>query len=181
MYWLVTLEDEIRVSPEKLGEEIEKAVEKSIKEVYEGATHRDVGIFLSLVKVEEIKEGKIYPEDPAVHFPSRFTMLVWKPVDKEVVEGEVIDVTEFGVFVRIGAVDGLVHISQVMDDYVSYDAKNSMLVGKNTKKSLKEGDKVRARIISISMKEENKIGLTMRQPGLGALHWLEREKKKGEV
>ncbi len=181
MYWLVTLEDEIRVSPEKLGEEIEKAVEKSIKEAYEGTTHREAGIFLSLVKVEEIGEGKIYPEDPAVHFPSRFIMLVWKPVDKEVVEGEVIDVTEFGVFVRIGAVDGLVHISQVMDDYVSYDAKNSMLVGKNTKKSLKEGDKVRARIISISMKEENKIGLTMRQPGLGALHWLEREKKEGEA
>ncbi len=179
MYWLVTLEDEIRVSPEKLGEEIEKAVEKSIKETYEGTTHREAGIFLSLVKVEEIGEGKIYPEDPAVHFPARFTMLVWKPVDKEVVEGEVVDVTEFGVFVRIGAADGLVHISQVMDDYVSYDAKNSMLVGKNTKKTLKEGDKVRARIISISMKEENKIGLTMRQPGLGALHWLEREKKEG--
>jgi len=37
---------------------------------------------------------------------------------------------------------------------------------------VKVGDKVRARIISISMKEQSKIGLTMRQPFLGSLKWI---------
>jgi DNA-directed RNA polymerase subunit E' len=96
----------------------------------------------------------------------------------ELVYGEVIDNTEFGSFVRIGPLDGLVHISQIMDDFVSYDSKNSVFLGKETKKTLKEGDKVRARIISISYAEQQKIGLTMRQPGLGNLIWLEEEKKK---
>ena len=90
-----------------------------------------------------------------------------------------IDNTEFGSFVRIGPMDGLIHISQLIDDFVSYDNKNSVFLGKETKRTLKEGDKVRARIIAVSFgKEENKIGLTMRQTGLGALQWLEEEKKK---
>jgi len=70
-----------------------------------------------------------------------------------------------------------------MDDYVSYDEKNSQFVGKQTRKVLKEGDLVRARVISISLKEQSKLGLTMRQPFLGALKWIEtqdEEKQKGK-
>ena len=102
------------------------------------------------------------------------------PREHEIVEGEVVDITEFGAFIRIGAIDGLVHISQVMDDYVSYDEKNSQLAGRESRRILKQGDGVRARIISISFKEQNKIGLTMRQPYLGALHWSEKPIEKKE-
>ncbi len=178
MYWIATVQDTIRVAPEDLEKDTEQAVRESISKAYEGVVHPKIGVFLAVDEVLEIGEGKVLPEDPGVHFPCKFRILVWKPVEREIVEGEVVDVTEFGVFVRIGAIDGLVHISQIMDDYVSYDEKNSMLVGKSTKKTLKEGDRVRARVISVSLKEESKIGLTMRQPGLGALQWLEKERKE---
>ncbi len=177
MYWIFEVEDEVRVAPHRLGTDIKKAVEESIEESYGGKILPEFGVFLALKEVKEIGEGKIYPEDGGVYFPCRFEIVTWKPVDKEIVEGEVVDVTDFGAFVRIGALDGLVHISQIMDDYVSYDEKNSMLVGRNSKKTLKVGDVVRARVISISYKEENKVGLTMRQPRLGALHWIEKESK----
>jgi DNA-directed RNA polymerase subunit E' len=78
----------------------------------------------------------------------------------------------------MGPMDGLVHISQLMDDYVSYDGKNGLFLGKETKRTLKKGDKVRARIISISMNEQHKIGLTMRQIGLGSMNWIEEERRK---
>ena len=66
-----------------------------------------------------------------------------------------------------------------MDDFVSFDNKSSVFLGKESKRTLKEGDLVRARIIAVSFgKEENKLGLTMRQTGLGSLAWLEEEKKK---
>jgi len=98
------------------------------------------------------------------------------------VEGEVVDVVEFGIFVRLGPLDGLVHISQIMDDYVSYDPKNEMMVGRDTGKIIKKGDIVRARIIAVSLRETkkrgSKIALTMRQPGLGKIEWIEEEKKK---
>jgi len=72
----------------------------------------------------------------------------------------------------------MAHISQIMNDYVSYDKKNSILVGRDTRKVLKEGDLVRVRIISIAYTKDNRVGVTMRQPGLGALRWLEEEEKK---
>src|SRR4030042_1001794 len=98
----------------------------------------------------------------------------------EVVKGQVIDITGFGVFVRMGPVDGMVHVSQLMDDFVSYDSKNSIFLGRDSKRILKEGDVVRARIVSVSMGPDRqyKIGLTTRQPGLGSLSWLDKDRGK---
>ena len=111
-----------------------------------------------------------------------FKLLVFKPELHEVIIGEVVDNTQFGSFIRIGPLDGLVHISQIMDDFVSYDEKNSMFSGRQTKRTLKLGDAVRARVIGVSLgkKVQNKVTLTMRQPFLGSLTWIEEEKKKKE-
>ncbi|NOZ81958.1 MAG: DNA-directed RNA polymerase [Candidatus Micrarchaeota archaeon] len=174
MYHIVRVEDDISVPPSKFDLPVEEAVKESISEKFEGMIKNDIGVILSVVTVEEIGDGKVLPEDGSVHYPVVFKLLTWLPKEQEVVEGEVVDITEFGAFIRIGPVDGLVHISQVMDDFVSYDEKNSQLTGKTSKKVLKEGDAVRARIISVSLKEQNKVGLTMRQPNLGALRWLNK-------
>ena len=114
-------------------------------------------------------------------------MLVFKPKMQEIVEGEVVEIVAFGAFVAIGPLDGLLHISQITDEYISYDEKGEKLVTKDTGKTLGEGDKLRARIVAISLNEmdpgDSKIGLTMRQPGLGKLEWIEEERekeKKGE-
>jgi DNA-directed RNA polymerase subunit E' len=73
---------------------------------------------------------------------------------------------------------GMIHISQTMEDFVSF-SKSGSLTGKDGKKSLNKGDSCIARIIAISYKgEEPKIGLTMRQPGLGKLEWVKAEKAK---
>ncbi|NIO44231.1 MAG: DNA-directed RNA polymerase [Candidatus Aenigmarchaeota archaeon] len=175
MYQIVSVEDEIPVSPEKLNLNVEEAVKESLEEKFEGNINYNIGVILAVIEIEEIKEGFILPGDPSVHYPVKFKLLTWMPKDREIVQGEVVDITEFGAFIRCGALDGLAHISQVMDDYVSYDEKNSQLIGKQTRKMLKEGDKVRARIISISFKEQSKLGLTMRQPLLGNLKWLTEE------
>jgi DNA-directed RNA polymerase subunit E' len=163
--------------------ETEKAIKESLEEKFEGKFSNDIGIVLAITKIEKVDEGRVLPGKPDVHYPVVFKALAWIPKDKEIVEGIVVDITEFGIFVRCGALDGLVHVSQVMDDYVSYDEKNSQFVGKQSRKVLKEGDLVRARIISISLKEQSKLGLTMRQPFLGALKWLEsaeEDKQKGK-
>ncbi|MEM5790938.1 MAG: DNA-directed RNA polymerase [Candidatus Aenigmatarchaeota archaeon] len=179
MYRILTVESRIRVPPEKLGKDVKKSIKESIAEQLEGSIDSRLGVILAVVSVDEVGEGKILPGDPGVHYQAKFKILTFKPEVNELVYGEVIDNTEFGSFVRIGPLDGLVHISQLMDDFVSYDAKNSVFLGKQTRKTLKEGDRVIARIIASSVgKEENKLGLTMRQAGLGAIHWLEEEKKK---
>ena len=182
MYRIATIEDRIRVPPEKLGVDVTKALRAAISEQMEGVLNSRLGMVLSVVAIDKIGEGKIMANDPGVYYECEFRLLSFKPEMNEVVEGEIIDNTEFGAFVRMGPMDGLVHISQLMDDFVSFDAKNSVFLGKESKRTLKEGDMVRARVISASFGSgDNKVGLTMRQSGLGGLTWIEDEKRKHKV
>lgn len=176
MYTLVKVRDKIRVPPHLFGEDLAKAVESVIKDEYEGALAKNAGILILLKNVEEIGEGIILPEDGAVYYDTLFEMVAWEPLMHEVVEGTITEVREFGIFIRMGPIDGLVHVSQVMDDFVNYSKAGSLL-GKQSGISLKVGDSVRGRIIAVSMKskESGKIGLTMRQAGLGRLDVIQQE------
>ncbi|MBI4009632.1 MAG: DNA-directed RNA polymerase [Candidatus Aenigmarchaeota archaeon] len=178
MYRITTVSDRIRVPPEKFTSNLKESVKQSIKEKLVGILDPRVGIILSVIDIEKVGEGKIMANDPGVYYMATFKLLTYKPELHELVHGEVVDNAEYGSFVRIGPMDGLIHISQLMDDFVSYDNKNSVFLGKETKRTLKEGDKVKARIISVSFTEQNKVGLTMRQTGLGSVAWIEAEKKK---
>ncbi|MEM7819318.1 MAG: DNA-directed RNA polymerase [Candidatus Aenigmatarchaeota archaeon] len=181
MFKILTIKDVVRVPPVKFDLELEKAVKESLQETIEGKLNVDIGVFLAVTEILNIGEGEIIPEDGAIHYPVEYKILVYKPEINEIVIGEVVDITEFGAFVRIGPIDGLVHISQIMDDRISYDAKNAIITGKKTGQKLKEGDLVRARIVGVSLgKGRSKIALTMRQPHLGSLEWIEKEKKKKE-
>lgn len=182
MFQLSVFEDNVRVPPENLGGDKEEAVLKSLQDIYENRILEDIGVILAVTKVIDVGEGDLNVDDPGVYYNVKFEALVYSPRLHEVIEGEVIDITDFGVFVRFGPVDGLCHISQIINDYISHDRKSGILSGKETKKTLKIGELVRARIIGVSLekREVNKINLTMRQPGLGALEWLEQDKIKKE-
>lgn len=180
MYKLLTIEDVVRVPPAKLGMPIKNAVKQSLQEQLEGVMDKEIGVVVAVTSVENVGEGKLLPGDGSIHYVATFNVLAYFPTMYEVVSGEVIDITEFGAFVRMGPLDGLVHISQVMDDFVSYDAKNSIFLGKDSKRIIKEGDSVKARVITVSIgKNDYKIGMTMRQSGLGVADWMPI--KKGEA
>jgi len=179
MYKILSVEDKIRVPPLKFDLSLEEAVKSSLEERWTGLIQRDVGVILAMVAVDNVGEGKILPGDGAIHYPVKFKMLVYKPELHELVKGNIIDVTEFGVFIRLGPLDGMVHVSQLMDDFVSYDQKRAVFVGRDSKRIMKEGDSVVARIISVSVdNNQYKIGLTTRQTGLGVVGWPKYERVK---
>ena len=134
--------------------------------------------------IEEIGEGRLIMGDGASYHNVVFNAVFFKPEQQEIIDGEVIEIAEFGAFVRIGPMDGLVHVSQVTDDYINYDSKRGALLAKESNKTLDEGDLVRSRIIAISLKDNStkntKIGLTMRQNGLGRFEWIEEAKEKSK-
>lgn len=182
MYKIFEVSDKVRVAPDKFGIKLQEAVKASLEEKLEGSIDKNLGVIMSVMSVEKIGEGIIMPGDGALYYPVDFKVLTYVPEQHEMVKGEVIDVTEFGVFVRFGPVDGMIHVSQLMDDFVSYDSKNMMFTGKKTKRRVKEKSVVMARIISVSMAENQyKIGLTTRQPGLGALDWFTKEDEVKEA
>jgi DNA-directed RNA polymerase subunit E' len=68
-----------------------------------------------------------------------------------------------------------------MDDFISYDEKQGVLTGKETKRNLAGGDQLRARITAVSLGKagsSGKIGVTARQPFLGKLEWINQEVQK---
>ena len=64
---------------------------------------------------------------------------------------------------------------------MSYDEKQGVLLGKETKRKLTSGDQVRVRITAVSLGRagsSGKIGVTARQPFLGKLEWLKLDAAK---
>lgn len=181
MYKIVTVRDTVRVTPDRFEDSLEEAVLDILRNSYEGLSDEDIGVILAITDIRNISVGRIIMGDGASYHDTTFDALIYAPELHEVVLGEVVEIVGFGAFVRLGPVDGLVHVSQVADDYISYDRKKGALTGKESKRALKEGDRVRARVVTVSMRRgtrAGKIGLTMRQPSLGKLEWIEEEKKK---
>jgi len=180
MFYLTEIEDYVRVEPKLFGLATLDAVKQQLKETYAEYVSKDLGKVVGVVDVLKVGEGIIIPGDGAAYYKSRFKLLVWKPEMQELVYGIISEITNFGAFMNLGVMQGMIHISQTMDDYVSF-SKSNTLVGKSSKKSLKKGDLCLARIVAISFKaDEPKIGLTMRQPGLGKLEWIKEEKIKAK-
>lgn len=183
MYKRLTIEDSLRVPPQHLGEDVEESVKEGLKTEIEGQIFEEVGVVLAIEKVNEVEGGDIEPEDAGVHYDVEYQALVFEPELHEAVTGEVVDLTEFGAFIRIGPFDGLCHVSQIMDEYVNYDEENQILTSEEKQHQLTIDDKVITRIIAVSLgkQESNKINLTMRQPGLGKDEWIEQyEEEKAE-
>ncbi|MBS3089264.1 DNA-directed RNA polymerase [Candidatus Pacearchaeota archaeon] len=181
MFYLVEVEDHIRVEPKHFGLPTNEAIQKQLKESYVNKHFKELGFIIGVISVEHIDDGVIIPGDGAAFYRSIFKLLVWKPELHELVHGTIAEITNFGAFIQVGPAQGMIHISQTMEDYVSL-SKTGTLSGKASKRSISKDDECLARIVAISYKSgEPKIGLTMRQPGLGKLEWLKEDKKKKEA
>ena len=186
MYNLVKLLDTVRVPPERFGEDLEDAVNDIVQKTFEGIIRRKHGLIVAVNNINMIGDGIVIHGDGGMYQKIEFDALTYNPQLQEVVDAIVCEIVEFGAFCHIGPFDALIHMSQIMNDYVNVDSENERIIGKENKKVLKVGDPVRARIVAVSLNElsarESKIGLTMRQPALGAHEWLkEKDEKKDET
>jgi DNA-directed RNA polymerase subunit E' len=184
LYYLTKIEDTVRIPPYKFEDPLEEVAIETLNETYNGRLDKKLGLLVSVNNIEVIGEGKVIMGDGAAYHEVVFNAVFFKPELYEIIDGEVIEIAEFGAFIRIGPMDGLVHVSQVTDDYINYDSKRGALLAKESKKTLEEGNFVRARIVAVSLKgkstKETRIGLTMRQPNLGRFEWIEDEKNKSK-
>ena len=180
MFYKVRVKDFIRVPPSMFNDGKKDAILKNIREEYENFVSKQLGFVINVIELYDITDGIIVPGDGAGFYKAEFDLLVYKPELHELVYGKVRDIIDFGGFLDLGGAEGMVHISQSMDDFVSF-SKEKVLQGKKSNRTVKVDDKCRARIIAISYKDVRnpKIGLTMRQEGVGKLEWLEADAQKG--
>ena len=88
-----------------------------------------------------------------------------------ILEGTVVNITNFGAFVEIEGKTGLVHISEVADSFV-----------KDIREHLNEQDKVKVKVISID--DNGKISLSIKQANVikksakpADIEWTQEKKK----
>jgi len=180
MFYLVEVEDFVRVEPRLFGLKTADAVKEQLHQSYSNFQDKELGTVVDVLEVLSVDDGIIIPGDGAAYYKSRFKIITFRPELQEIVYGKIEEITNFGAFIDMGVLRGMIHISQAMDDFVSF-AKTGSLTGKDGKRSLNVGDQCMARIVAISYKgEDPKVGLTMRQPGLGKLDWISGDKEKSK-
>src|ERR671924_946850 len=183
MFAIVHMSDVVRIPPNKLTNSLKDTAIGILKEKYESMNSPEIGYVIMIISAYANSTGKLIAGDGATYHKVNFKALTFYPKLQEIVEGEVVEITDFGAFVRIGPTDALLHLSQITDDYLKSDVKQGVIVANQTARSLKIGSKLRARITAVSLGKGagmGKIGITCRQPFLGALEWVAEEVKKAK-
>jgi len=151
MFYFIEVEDHVRVEPRLFGLPTMEAVDKQLHETYSDYYDREMGKAIAVIDVLDVGEGVLIAGDGAAYYKTKFILLVWKPEVHELVYGTISEITNFGAFISLGPMRGMIHISQTMEDYVSFSKTNTLL-GKASKRILKQGDLCVARVIAISHK-----------------------------
>jgi len=141
----------------------------------------DLGYIIMILDAKVESMGKMIAGDGGTYHKVEFDALTFYPKLQEIVHGELVDITDFGAFVRIGPTDALLHLSQVMDDYLKSDVQSGVILANQSGRTLKVGSTIRTRITAVSLGKAasmGKIGITCRQPFLGADEWIAEEIKK---
>jgi len=181
MFYIISMTDIVRIPPNRLTDSLKNTAIGILKEKYESMISQELGYVIMIIDAKVDSVGKLVTGDGATYHKVTFKALTFFPKIQEIVEGEIIEITDFGAFVRIGPTDALLHLSQITDDYLKSDIKQGLIIANQSSKSLRIGSKMRARITAVSLGKGSsvgKIGITCRQPFLGSFEWINEEVEK---
>ena len=184
MFYIVSMTDIVRIPPSRLTNSLRNTAIGILKEKYESMISAELGYVIMIIDANADSVGKLVTGDGATYHKVTFKALTFFPKIQEIVEGEIIEITDFGAFVRIGPTDALLHLSQITDDYLKSDIKQGLIIANQSSRSLRIGSKMRARITAVSLGKGSsmgKIGITCRQPLLGSFDWIKEEIEKGKT
>ena len=181
MFSVSTLVDIVRIPPSLFGTTLKKAAENILKSKYESMINQELGYIIMVMDAKVEPMGKMIPGDGGTFHRVEFQALTFYPKLQEIIRGELVDITDSGAFVRIGPTDALLHLSQVMDDYLQSNIASGVILANQSGRTLKIGSTIRTRITAVSIGKAStmgKIGITCRQPFLGTDEWIEEDLKK---
>ncbi len=184
LFYITEMSDVGFIRPADITGDIKSILREQFGSKYIGRYLGDVGLVLDVLEVTELSHGKSIIGSPNIYVRAKFKVLTYLPLKDEIVEGEVENIVDYGMFVSIGPISGFVHISQLGDDVFIHRA--GVLQSKKAKITFRKGDRVRARITTVSKPSPTallrgepivKVSLTMRQPKLGKIEEKGKEKE----
>ncbi len=177
MYKIIQIQHVVQIPPNKFGTDLKKAAFEILSKE-QNNQYDEIGFVIAVVNILEVMPGKIITGSPSAHHPVKYEVLVFEPQPNEIVEGNVVELVDYGAFIRLGPIDALVHVSQIANDYFKYEGNNSLLTGRETQLKLALQDEVRGRILAVNMAAGGKLGLTLRHHFLGKLEWIKENIQK---
>ncbi len=181
MFRIYRIKGVVRIEPSDMEKGLEAAALAELKKRFEGMYSRELGLIIAIRSLKVSPEGYIIMGDGATYHEVELELLAYVPMINEVVEATVENVAKHGAHIRIGPIDGLIHISQIADEEAFFDPVRGAIVLRQSKRILTKGDRVRARVTSVSgasMQRLPRMSLTMRQPYLGKIEWINEYKAK---
>lgn len=175
MFAILQLRDSVIIPNHLLSAPLKETVTRLLKEKYESMVNSELGYVIMVMDASVDQSNKINSSEGTIYNDVDFSVLTFYPRLQEIVEGELVEITDFGGFVRIGPTDALIHISQIADELVRADVKGGMIVAEGGKK-IKLGSTIRARITSVSHLKIGQIGLSCRGSSLGPRDWIKSKK-----
>ncbi len=126
---------------------------------------------VKIIEINKQKRRAVFShKEFAIREKAELREKVWSTIEVgKVVEGEVKRITNFGAFVDIGGMDGLVHVTEMSWGRI-----------KPVSDFVKVGDKINVKIIDTN-KEENKISLSIKQLSQEPWATFEDKYEAGEV
>lgn len=185
MFYITEMSDVGFIRPVDLTKDTKSILKEQFGSKYVGRYLKNVGLILDVLEVTDLSHGKSIIGSPNIYVRAKFRVLTYLPLKDEIVEGEVENIVDYGMFVSIGPISGFVHISQLGDDVFIH--RSGVLQGRKARVTFRKGDVVRARITAVSKPSQVallrgepvvKVSLTMRQPKLGKIKEREREKEE---
>ena len=77
-----------------------------------------------------------------------------KPYVGEVFQAKISGVTNFGIFVQLdNSVEGLAHISTLIDDFYQFQPESYSLIGEHTRKVYRLGQDIKVRLTRVSVED----------------------------
>lgn len=185
MFYITEMSDVGFIRPADINKDIRSILRKQFGSKYVGRYLKDVGLILDVLEVTDLSHGKSIIGSPNMYARAKFKVLTYMPLKDEIVEGEVENIVDYGMFVSMGPISGFVHISQLGDDVFIH--RSGVLQSRKAKITFRKGDRVRARITTVSKPSPAallrgepivRVSLTMRQPELGKIEGEEIEEKR---
>ncbi len=179
MYTLEVREDTIRIPAEYIreGQSLSQHVDRLAHQAFEGKFDDDDNFVLVTYDHEMVGRGKIIHGDGAIYQRVRFKAILFKLGANEVVDGGISEVLDFGAFIQLGPLEGLLHKSQILEEPITIVHNETKIIGSKTGIVMGRGDTIRSRVVTLSLNQHDprssKIGLTCKQPGLGSPFWSE--------
>ncbi|QEK12180.1 30S ribosomal protein S1 [Crassaminicella thermophila] len=176
----VLMEEENKIKRRLLWEKIEKGsvVEGEVKRITNFGAFVDIGGIDGLVHISDLSWGRVNHPSDVVKIGDRIKVVIldfdkenekislglkqttpepWINIDEkfnigDIVEGKIVKLVDFGVFVEIApGIDGLVHISQICDRHIAKPSEEVHV-----------GLKVKVKILDIN-KENKRISLSIKE------------------